>query len=178
VEYLVLAELQRAGVEFVFPAGDRNLDRFGRQRCDGGRAGLRLVVTDAGGPAGTYEGESVLVHVDAFTDEDAAELAQLDQRFGELMRSGEVAVDLRDMEYLGRRQQPRFRRVLSTPGLPASGLARAVDRWVAWDVVEIPSRFRSSAERWTDLELRSYLEDVTILLAPVTTTRDAAACSE
>jgi hypothetical protein len=60
LRYSFLAELQRAGIEFTFPPGDENLNRFGRDRCEEGGAVGRIVLADAGGDPAVRAGEVVL----------------------------------------------------------------------------------------------------------------------
>ena len=167
VGYVLLAELQRAGVEFTFDAEDLNLNRFGRQRCEQGDAVNRIVLADAGGDPVARDGETVLAHVDAFTDADRAELIDLDRRFGDWLRDGSVEFDLGGLEYFAGGPLPGLDAVLTTPGQPATGLARTLAPWQAWGLIHMPRDLRAAFERWIDLHTRSVLEDVTILLAPI-----------
>jgi hypothetical protein len=181
--YTFLAELQRAGIEFTFPPGDENLNRFGRERCEEGQAVGRIVLADAGGDPVPRDGEVVLAHVDEFSDTDQADLEALDRRFGEWLRDGTVGVELGGLEYLAGRELPELQAVLTTPGHPATGLASFLSPWRMWGVIRVPADLDDDFDRWDDLQLRSTIEDVTILLAPAVDPLDdtglpvkAAAC--
>jgi Ca2+/Na+ antiporter len=169
VSYVIwtfLAELQRAEVEFTFPAGNRSVARFGLDRCEEGQADGRIVIADADGDPVVRDGEVVLARVDAFTDEEADELAELDRSFGEWLRGESVTVDLPGLEYLAGRELPELRAVLSSPGHSAIGLAGLLQPWPDWGVVHIPHDLRDDFDRWVDLQTRSAVDDLTILLAP------------
>jgi hypothetical protein len=171
VRYAFLAELQRAGVEFVFDPNDANLYRFGLGRCADASDLSRIFLVDIGGYAEPAQGEAVLAHVDAFTDDDEAALDALDQQFGDWLRDGTVLVDLPMLEFLDGRQNLALRRVMSSPDQPASGLAATVRRWTAWGVVDLDGKQHDELDRWVDLQVRSRMEDVTILLVPNSTGR-------
>jgi hypothetical protein len=169
VPYTFLAELQAAGIEFTFAPGDGNLFRFGSERCEDGDATARIVLADAGGDPQPRDGEVVLAHVDAFTDADAAELAQLDRRFGDGLRDGTLDLDLPAFERRAGREVPELRAVLSTPGLTATGLASTIAQASEFGVLDLPDDFAADVDRWVDLQIRSTAEDVTILLSPLPT---------
>jgi hypothetical protein len=164
--YVFLVELHRAGIEFTFPAGDTNLERFGRERCERGQATGRIVLADAGGDPIARDGEVMLADVDAFTDADAAELAALERAFGGWLRDGTVDVDLAGVQYLAGRELAELREVLSTPGRSATGLAALLGTYPDWGVVDVPRHLRDDYDRWIELQTRSAVDDVTILLAP------------
>ncbi len=166
LRYAVLAELQEAGVEFTFPPGG-NVDRFGRHRCDEGQAMARIVVADAGGDPAPREGETVLAHVDGFSDADAAELEALDRQFGDWLRDGSVDLDVPTLEFLAGRELPELRQVLETPGRNATGLAALLGPWPNWGVLDVPAELEDEFDRWTDLQKRSTVDIVTVLLAPI-----------
>lgn len=167
LRYVFLAELQRSAIEFTFRPGDRDLDRFGHRRCDDGRALDRIVLADAGGDPAVRPGEVTLAHVDAFGPDDEAELAELDRRFGDWLRDGTLELDLPALQFLAGGEVPGLDPVLSAPGLPATGLATTLSPWTAWELVDVPSELERDFDRWVDLQTRSRLEVVTILLAPV-----------
>jgi hypothetical protein len=133
----------------------------------------RIFLVDIGGYAEPAQGEAVLAHVDAFTDDDEAALDALDQQFGDWLRDGTVLVDLPMLEFLDGRQNLALRRVrvMSSPDQPASGLAATVRRWTAWGVVDLDGKQHDELDRWVDLQVRSRMEDVTILLVPNSTGR-------
>jgi hypothetical protein len=165
--YTFLAELQEAGVEFAFAPDDRNLLRFGLERCEHGEATARIVLADAAGDPRPHAGEVVLAHVDAFTDNDAAELADLDRRFGDGLRDRSLDLDLAEFERrAGREPPPELRAVLSTPGLSATGLASTIAEASELGVLDMPDEFGDDVDEWVDLQIRSTAEDVTILLSP------------
>jgi hypothetical protein len=171
LRYIFLAELQDAGVEFTFPPDDRNLDRFGHERCEHGRASAGIILADAGGDPVPRDDEMVLAHVDAFTEADAADLAALDRSFGNWLRDRTVDIDVASFEFLAGHQVPELRQVLSSPGMPATGLATTIAPSIAWGVVDIPADLNDDFDRWVDLQTRAAVEDVTILLGPVAATR-------
>jgi hypothetical protein len=166
LRYTFLAELQRAGIEFTFPPGDENLNRFGRERCEEGQAVARIVLADAGGDPVVRDGEVVLAHVDEFTDAAHADLDELDEQFGDWLRDGTIDLDVDRLEFFAGGEVPGLRGVLSTPGLPATGLASLLAPWRAWDLIGIPADLGDDFARWNDLQTRSAVDDVTILLAP------------
>jgi hypothetical protein len=183
LRYSFLAELQRAGIEFTFPPGDENLNRFGRERCEEGDAVGRIVLADAGGDPVARDGEVVLAHVDEFSDADQAELADLDRRFADWLRDGTVDVDVDAVEYLTGQEQPGLRAVLSTPDLPATGLAVPLAPLRAWGLLGVLPDLDDDFDDWNDLQTRSAADEVTILLAPAVDPPDdtgrpvkAAAC--
>jgi hypothetical protein len=126
----------------------------------------RIHLVDSGGASHPRPGEEVIAHVDAFLDEDEADLEALDRQFGDWLRDGTVVVDLPSMEFLDGRENSVLRRVLSSPDLPATGLAETIRRWFTWGVVEVPDQQREELDRWAELQVRSRMEDVTILLTP------------
>ena len=122
--YVLLTELQRAGIDFRFPAGTLNLHRFGdsRSAAAGNHPRVALII---GRDPPLEPGSRVLLRLAAITDDELVELAALDERFGDLLRAGTVRVDVDDVvEPVSRLEQ-----VLSTPGQPATGLARSLDSW-------------------------------------------------
>jgi hypothetical protein len=167
VPYTFLAELQAAGIEFTFAPGDGNLLRFGRARCERGEASARIVLADGSGDRRPHDGEVVLAHVDGFTDSDAAELAELDRRFGDGLRDGSIDLDLAEFERRAGREVPELRAVLSTPGLSATGLASMIAVASELGVLEMPQELGDDVDDWVDLQIRSTAEDVTILLSPI-----------
>jgi hypothetical protein len=174
LRYTILAELQRSGIDFVFAPGDRNLSRFGAVRCHSGAGVSRLVLADSGGDRRVRDGEVVVTQIDVFSDADRAELEDLDAVFGDRLRNGSVTVDTDRLEFLSGRTWDRLRSVLSSPGMPATGLAGALSPWIAWEAVDVPRDVADDFDRWTDLELRSRRDEVTILLAPPPDARPAS----
>jgi hypothetical protein len=166
VPYTMLAELQRAGIEFTFPADHTSLHRFGQDRCEHGQAKGQIVLADAGGDPFARPGETVLVHVDAFSDPDAAQLEMLDRSFGEWLREGTVILDSDAYEFLFDASPPGYAEVMSTPGRPATGLAPRFASAQLFGLVNVPGHLDDEFERWVDLQTRAGLDDVTILLAP------------
>jgi hypothetical protein len=174
MRYAFLAELQRAGIEFTYPPGERDIERFGSRRCERGRAVGRIVLADAGGDPVVRDGEVVLADVDAFRADGRAQLAALDRRFGDLLRDGRVELDRAGLELLAGGEVPGLAPVLSSPGTPATGLATVLAPWTGWGVVDVPADLQDDFDRWVDLETRSSLEVVTILLAPPRPDRSGA----
>jgi hypothetical protein len=178
VRYTILAELQRAGIDFVFPPGDENLRRFGAHRCASGAELTRLVLADSGGDPRAGHGDVVVAQIDAFGDADRAELEAFDATFGDRLRDGSVTVDTDLLEFLSGRTWHALRRVLSSPGMPATGLAGSLAPWIASDALDVPQDVDDDFDRWVDLELRSRRDEVTILLAPPSGSAAAvAACT-
>ncbi len=166
VPYTMLAELQRAGIEFTFPADHASVSRFGQDRCEHGQAAGQLVLADAGGDPVARPGETVLVHVDAFSDADAAELEQLDRDFGGWLREGTVILDGDAYAFLFDAPPPGYAEVMTTSDRPATGLAPSFATAQLFGLVEMPGHLDDDAERWVDLQTRAAVDDVTILLAP------------
>jgi hypothetical protein len=162
--YVMLAELQRAGIEFHFVPDSRNLDRFGESRCaEAGR--YQRLFLDAGPAPQVDPGSTVLAEVTAISDAELDEYRQLQQRFGELLRDGTITIDGTALERIAATdQREQLRTVLATPGLAASGLARHLESWERWGVVSIPAAEQASFERWFALELRSWADFQTIVL--------------
>jgi hypothetical protein len=183
VQYTLLAELQRIGIDFTFQPADPSVHRFGRERCADGRATAQIVVADAGGDPFPRPGEEVLAHVDRFSEDDAAELSALDHDFGEWLRDGTVTLSEAGFQFLHGRLPPGYPEVMSTPGRAASGLARHLEGADRFGLVEMPAQARDQVGRWVELQTRAALDDVTVLLAPATPVRGsgrrgvrAAAC--
>ena len=79
--YVMLAELQRAGIEFHFVPESGNLERFGQSRCaEAGRFERLLLIV---GPRPRLEpGSTIIAEVAGITDDELAEYAGLQDRFG------------------------------------------------------------------------------------------------
>ena len=169
----MLAELQRAGIEFTFPADHASVSRFGQDRCEHGQAAGRLVLADTGGDPIPRPGETVLVHVDAFSDADAAELEKLDRDFGEWLREGTVVLDSVAYEFLFDVPPPGYAEIMNTSDRPATGLAPSFATAQLFGLVEMPGHLDDDHERWVDLQTRARLDDVTILLAPPSPVEDS-----
>ena len=87
--FVMLVELQRAGIEFRFPPGNRNLLRFGESRCaESGRYQRLLLIS--GHDPDLVPGSTVIAEVVAITDDELAEYVDLQAHFGELLRDGSV----------------------------------------------------------------------------------------
>ena len=89
--YVMLAALQRAGIEFGFQPDSGNLDRFGESRCvEAGRYQRLLLI--AGADPELAPGSVIVAEVVGITDTELAEYAALQQRFGELLRDDTIDV--------------------------------------------------------------------------------------
>jgi hypothetical protein len=161
--YVMLAELQRAGVEFHFVPDSRNLDRFGDSRCAEAGRYQRLVLISGRDPE-LAPGSVVVAEVVGITDDELAEYMTLQEYFGGLLRDGTVEVDAAALEATGEQATDELGVVLGTPGLPASGLARHLDRWRRSGLVAIPAPQRAAFNRWFELELRSSADYQTIVI--------------
>jgi hypothetical protein len=161
--YVMLAELQRAGVEFHFVPDSRNLDRFGESRCvEAGRYARLLLIS---GPNPRLEPGSVVVaEVAAISDDELAEYVALQERFGDLLREGTINVDGAALDGIAGPATDELRVVLATPGLPAGGLARHLDSWRRSGFVSIPAPDRNAFDRWFELEQRSSADYQTIVV--------------
>lgn len=164
--YTILAELQRAGIEFRFPPDDRNLERFGRERCDDGGAVGRIVLTDAGNGLRVRRDEVVLAHVDGLSDRDREKLAVLDQAFAGWLHAGTIGVDADGLGEITGRDVPGLAEILASPTAPVEGLAMELNGWRESDLVRVPDELDDDFDRWVRLSLRSNLEVVAVLLAP------------
>ena len=161
--YVMLAELQRAGIEFHFVPDSRNLDRFGDSRCaEAGRYG-RLVLISGPDPE-LASGSVVVAEVVGITDDELAEHATLQEYFGSLLHDGTIEVDRNALAAIGEAATDELAVVLATPGLPASGLARHLDSWRRSGFVTIPAPQRAAFERWFELEQRSSADYQTIVV--------------
>ncbi len=160
----MLAELQRAGIEFHFVPDSRNLDRFGDSRCAEAGRYKRLLLISGPNPE-LAPGSVVVAEVAGITAEELAEYATLQQRFGDLLRDG--SVDRRYGEHsteLDTGMSRSCARWCATPDLPATGLARHLDTWRRSGFVSIPAAERDAFDRWFELELRSSADYQTIVL--------------
>jgi hypothetical protein len=114
-------------------------------------------------------GSVVVASVVGMGPDDLAEYTDLEARFGELLRAGEVTVDadaVRSTFPTATGQLDDVAAVLATPGRPAVGLARAFEEWHRWGYVHIPGARAASFQRWFDLERRSSSDYQTVALAP------------
>jgi hypothetical protein len=162
--YVMLAELQRAGIEFRFVPDSRNLDRFGRSRC-AATGHLRRLLLISGPAPRLADGSEIVVAVEGMSAEDHAEYLRLQQHFGDLLRHGAIEID---SAALARRDEDEshdeLRAVLAAADLPAAGLARHLDRWKRAGIVSIPESEDAAFTRWFDLEQRSSADYQTILV--------------
>ena len=165
----MLAELQRAGTEFRFAAGNRNLERFGASRCVDPGVLPRLLLI-AGKDPTLEPGSAVLAQVVGVSDAELDEYAELQAVFGDHLRSGDLSVDVPRVRATfgaaAATQLDDIATVRGTPGQPAAGLARSLDEWRRWGYVHVPSSLRATFDRWYDLERRSSADYQTVVLAP------------
>jgi hypothetical protein len=161
--YVMLAELQRAGIEFHFVPESRNLNRFGESRCaEAGRYERLLLIS---GPRPRLApGSTVVAEVAGITDAELAEYADLQETFGNLLRDGAIDIDGAALDALEEESTEELRTVLASPDLPAAGLARHLDRWRRSGFVSIPSDQRDAFDRWFELEQRSSADYQTIVV--------------
>jgi hypothetical protein len=162
--YVMLAELQRAGIEFRFVPDSRNLDRFGRSRCAATGRLPRLLLISGPDPR-LAAGSEVVAAVAGMSDEDHAEYRRLQQHFGDLLRHGAVEIDSAALARLDEGEpHDELRAMLATPDVPADGLARHLDRWRRAGIVSIPESEDAAFARWFDLEQRSSADYQTIVV--------------
>lgn len=161
--FVMLVEMQRAGIEFRFPPENRNLDRFGRSRCAPSGEHQRILLI-AGSGQELAPGSVVLAEVVGITDDELAEHVELQSRFGELLRAGVVAIDLHAITTALGEPVDKPAQVIDTPGMPATGLARSLDHWRSWGFVDVPSSERDAFDRWFELERRSSADFQTVVL--------------
>jgi hypothetical protein len=161
--YVMLAELQRAGIDFYFVPDSRNLNRFGESRCaEAGRHERVLLIS---GPQPQLEpGSTVIAEVAGISDAELAEYAELQEQFGDLLRDGAIDVDGDALDTLAEESTEELRTVLATPDLPAAGLARHLDVWRRSGFVMIPDDQRDAFDRWFELEQRSSADYQTIVI--------------
>ncbi len=161
--YVMLAELQRAGIEFHFVPESRNLNRFGESRCaEAGRHDRVLLIS--GPEPRLAPGSTVIAEVAGISDAELDEYADLQERFGDLLREGAIDVDGAALDALGEESTKELRTVLTTPDLPAAGLARHLDGWRRSGLVTIPQDQRDAFDRWFELEQRSSADYQTIVI--------------
>jgi hypothetical protein len=162
--FVVLTELQRAGIEFRYPPGNTNLYRFGSSRCApaGTYPRVRLVAGDLLElPADSV----VLAEVAAFGDEERAELRELQAHFADQLRAGSIEIDTERAEATTGGAIDVLQLVL-TSDRSARGLAESMKEWRAWGFVELPAGDADAFERWVDLEYRSMMDYQLVLLEP------------
>jgi hypothetical protein len=161
--YVMLAELQRAGIDFHFVPDSRNLSRFGESRCaEAGRYERLLLIS---GPRPRLApGSTVIAEVAGISDAELAEYAELQEQFGDLLRDGAIDVDGDALDTLAEDSAEELRTVLATPDLPAAGLARHLDGWRRSGFVMIPDDHRDAFDRWFELEQRSSADYQTIVI--------------
>jgi hypothetical protein len=161
--YVMLAELQRAGIEFHFVPNSRNLDRFGDSRCVEAGRYERLVLISGPDPE-LPPGSVVVAEVAGITEDELADHRALQQRFGDLLRDGTISVDDAALDDIATTATDELRTVLATPGLPAAGLARHLDSWQRAGYVDIPAAQRDQFDRWFEFEQRSSADYQTIVV--------------
>ncbi len=161
--YVMLAELQRAGIDFHFVPDSRNLDRFGDSRCAEAGRYERLLLISGPDPE-LAPGSVVVAEVAGITDDELAEYAALQERFGDLLRDGTIDVDGAAIDGISEPATDELREVLATPDLPATGLARHLDSWRRSGFVSIPASDRDAFDRWFELEQRSSADYQTIVV--------------
>lgn len=161
--YVMLVELQRAGIEFRFPPGNRNLARFGESRCaEAGRYQRILII--GGREPSLQPGSIVVAEVVGISERELGEYLDLQHRFGDAIRDGTVDVDVDAIRAVLDPPLDELMEVLATPGSPAGGLARSLDEWRRWGYVDIPSSERAVFDRWFDLEKRSSADYQTVVV--------------
>jgi hypothetical protein len=161
--YVMLAELQRAGIEFHFVPESRNLNRFGESRCaEAGR--YQRVLLISGPQPRLTPGSIVIAEVAGISDAELAEYAGLQERFGDLLRDGAVDVDVAALGDLDEDSMAELLMVLTSPDLPAAGLARHLDGFRRSGFVTIREDQRDSFDRWFELEQRSSADYQTIVI--------------
>jgi hypothetical protein len=161
--FVMLVELQRAGIEFRFVAGSRNLDRFGESRCvEAGRL-QRLLIIPGPNPS-LRAGSLVLAEVAGITDDELVEYDELQRHFGDALRRGTVTVDQAAVRTVLDAPLDKLNDVLDTAGMRAAGLARSLDDWRRWGFVEVPPSERAAFDRWFDLERRSTADFQTVVV--------------
>jgi hypothetical protein len=161
--YLMLAELQRAGVEFHFVPDSRNLERFGDSRCAQAGRYERLLLISGPQPR-LAPGSIVVADVAGMSDAELAEYAALQEEFGDLLRDGAIDLDGAALDTLAAESTEELRTVLATPEHPARGLARHLDGWRRFGFVTIPDERRDAFDRWFELEQRSSADYQTIVI--------------
>lgn len=161
--YVMLVELQRAGIEFRFPPDSRDLDRFGSSRCaEPGRYQRILLIV--GRQPELDPDAVVLAEVVGITRAELREHGELQRKFGDLLRDGTVVVDFDAVaDELGD-DATAVASVIATPDAPADGLARLLDHWRSWGHVDMPSPVSAELDRWFELERRATSDFQTVVL--------------
>ena len=161
--YVMLAELQRAEIEFGFVPESRNLDRFGDSRCVEAGRYPRLLLIPGADPT-LAPGSVVVAEVVGISDEELAEYVTLQERFGDLLRDGAIDVDGLAHADVAAGPVGELDAVLASPDSPATGLARHLDGWQRSGIVSIPAAVGEDFAHWLQLEQRSSADYQTIVL--------------
>lgn len=161
--FVVLTELQRAGIEFRYPPGNTNLYRFGSSRCApaGTYPRVRLV---AGDLLELPPQSVVLAEVAGFADTDRDELGELQDHFAEQLRAGAITIDTPRAVATTGGAIDVLDAVLDSPDRSARGLAESMKEWRAWGLVALPGDDVDRFDRWVDLEYRSMMDYQLVLL--------------
>lgn len=165
--FIFLAELDAAGIEYRFPAGALNLERFGEDRCaDGSETWFLTPLNGVPARVETADDELVLIDVDLVSDADVRELAELDTRIGDAIRTGDVTVNEATAAYLGVEIPIDYRTVRSTDGRPATGLTEDLGPLYEGGMVDITGAATDDFDRWLAVSQRVDGQRLALIATP------------
>ena len=151
------------GIEFHFVPDSRNLDRFGDSRCvEAGRYERLLLIS---GPTPSWRPDpSSSPRLPASPRTRSPTTTPCDSASANCSATARSRSTRQPLDDLATTATDELRTVLTTPGLPAAGLARHLDSWRRAGYVDIPAAEREQFDRWFELEQRSSADYQTIVV--------------
>jgi len=111
-------------------------------------------------------GSVVLARVDGMSAMDDVALDRLDAQFGDLVRAGDVRVDIDAVRTDLEGDVTRLVEVLGAPGRTAAGLAETLAGWRSAGLVVVAASAAGDFAQWVELEGRSFADVHTLALVP------------
>lgn len=171
VRYTMLAELQRAGMDFRFSPGTTDLSRFGRRRCDDGTA-AHLITLRGGADALLVDtSDTLLAFVPGVDSDQDSRLTALGREFGDALRAGAVTVDIDAIIDAGGDVPARLAQVLATPGMPARQLGTFLANWSRFGPVTVSGDLADDLAEWKGLEATVAMDRMAIYVRPLSPLR-------
>lgn len=162
--YVVLIEMQRAGIDVYFPAASRNLARFGQSRCVATGRHQRVMMLVGPDPVLPPDA-TVIANVVGISNADIDELERLRVYFRDRIRDGRLSVNLSAVTYFGF-DTSDVSAVIDDPRAPLDGVARDLATWDRLGMVEVPASDRDNFESWVALERRMLWDHLTVIVRP------------